>query len=172
MRTESNAVYTVDAHTEEILSLDFSPFNQNLVLTSSVDKTISLWDIRSLNSSVHVFKSHKDEVGCVKFSPHHENLFASGSSDRRIIIWDIARINDQLSEEELKDGPPEMLFLHGGHTSKVSDLDWNKNEKLMLASVAEDNIIQIWHIAREIYYDEKEAKEEKEAPMEVDNNAN
>lgn len=49
----------------------------------------------------------------------------------------------------------------------MSDLDWNKNEKLMLASVAEDNIIQIWQFAREIYYDENN---NKEAPMEVDNN--
>ena len=47
-----------------------------------------------------------------------------------------------------------MLFLHGGHTAKISDLDWNKNEKMMLASVAEDNIIQIWNMAREIYLTE------------------
>lgn len=78
----------------------------------------------------------------------------------------MARIGDEQSEEEKRDGPPEMLFLHGGHTSKISDLDWNKNEKLMIASVAEDNIIQIWQFAREIYYDEKDE------PMEVDNAEN
>lgn len=164
MKNTSRSIYTVDAHTEEILALDFSPFNENLLVTSSVDKTAALWDMRSLKECVHVFRSHKDEVNCVKFSPHHEALFATGSGDRRIIIWDITRIQDQLSEEELKDGPAEMLFLHGGHTAKVSDLDWNKNEKLMLASVAEDNIIQIWHMAREIFYDEKDVD------MEVDQN--
>ena len=42
--------------------------------------------------------------------------------------------------------------MHGGHTSKVSDLSWNPNEKLMLASVAEDNILQLWQFAREIFY--------------------
>jgi histone-binding protein RBBP4 len=155
-KSPANSIFTVDAHTEEILSLDFSPFNDNLLVTSSVDKTVAMWDMRSLKECVHVFKSHKDEVNCVKFSPHHEALFASGSSDRRIIVWDFSRIQDELPEEDLKDGPPEMLFLHGGHTSKISDLDWNKNEKLMLASVAEDNIIQIWHMAREIFYDEKD----------------
>lgn len=49
--------------------------------------------------------------------------------------------------------------MHGGHTSKISGLDWNKNERLMLASVAEDNIVQVWEMAREIYYDAEEAKE-------------
>lgn len=91
-------------------------------------------------------------------------MFASGSSDRRIILWDIARIGAEQTEEEKRDGPPELLFLHGGHTSKVSDIDWNKNEKLMLASVAEDNIIQIWNIAREIYYDDKDIPMEDEEP--------
>lgn len=35
----------------------------------------------------------------------------------------------------------------------------------MLASVAEDNIIQIWNIAREIYYDDKDVPMEDEEPI-------
>ena len=56
----------------------------------------------------------------------------------------------------MKDGPPEMMFMHGGHTAKVSDLSWNFNERNMIASVAEDNIIQVWQIAREIYFTERD----------------
>jgi len=54
------------------------------------------------------------------------------------------------SEEEKKDGPPELVFIHGGHTSRISDIAWNLNERLTLASVAEDNILQVWQIASEI----------------------
>lgn len=42
----------------------------------------------------------------------------------------------------LQDGPPELLFIHGGHTAKVSDLSWNEEEPWTMASVAEDNILQ------------------------------
>ena len=44
--------------------------------------------------------------------------------------------------------------MHGGHTSKITDMSWNPNERIMIASVAEDNILQVWQIAREIYFDD------------------
>lgn len=45
--------------------------------------------------------------------------------------------------EDSEDGPPELLFIHGGHTSKISDLAWNPNDDWVVASVAEDNILQV-----------------------------
>lgn len=55
------------------------------------------------------------------------------------------------SPEDAEDGPPELLFLHGGHTSKVSDFSWNKNDEWTIASVSEDNVLQVWNMAEEIY---------------------
>jgi hypothetical protein len=39
-------------------------------------------------------------------------------------------------------------FIHGGHTSKISDFAWNPNEPWVLASVSEDNIMQVWQMVR------------------------
>ncbi len=47
------------------------------------------------------------------------------------------------STEEAEDGPPELLFIHGGHTSKISDFAWNPSDDWVVASVAEDNILQV-----------------------------
>ncbi len=58
--------------------------------------------------------------------------------------------------EDATDGPPEMLFVHGGHTAKVSDFSWNFNEPWTLASVAEDNIVQVWSVAESIYNEDIE----------------
>lgn len=55
------------------------------------------------------------------------------------------------SEEDAEDGPPELLFLHGGHTAKVSDFSWNAKDEWTIASVSEDNILQVWNMAEEIY---------------------
>lgn len=56
-----------------------------------------------------------------------------------------------------EDGPPELLFSHGGHKAKISDFAWNKNEPWVLASVAEDNSLQVWQMAESIYHDEEDA---------------
>lgn len=34
--------------------------------------------------------------------------------------------------------------MHGGHTNRISDFSFNKNDAWIMASAAEDNLIQIW----------------------------
>ena len=45
-------------------------------------------------------------------------------------------------------------FIHGGHTAKISDFSWNPNEPWVICSVSEDNIMQVWQMAENIYNDE------------------
>ena len=64
-------------------------------------------------------------------------------------IWDTSRIGEEQSEaEDKEDGPPELMFIHGGHTAKVSDISWCHNEDWLLASVSEDNILHVWQPVR------------------------
>lgn len=46
-------------------------------------------------------------------------------------------------------------FIHGGHTAKISDFSWNPNEAWVICSVSEDNIMQVWQMAENIYNDEE-----------------
>lgn len=38
------------------------------------------------------------------------------------------------------------MFIHGGHTAKISDFSWNPNEPWVICSVSEDNIMQVLNI--------------------------
>lgn len=42
------------------------------------------------------------------------------------------------------------LFMHGGHTNHLADFSWNPNEPWLVASAAEDNLLQIWKVAEAI----------------------
>eukprot|EP01104_Vermistella_antarctica_P008884 TRINITY_DN2264_c0_g2_i1.p1 TRINITY_DN2264_c0_g2~~TRINITY_DN2264_c0_g2_i1.p1 ORF type:complete len:437 (+),score=88.88 TRINITY_DN2264_c0_g2_i1:36-1313(+) len=146
--------YGVTAHEAEVNCVSFNPFCEYLLATGSADKTVALWDLRNLKEKLHTLEGHTDEVFQVTWSPKNETILATCGSDRRVMVWDLNRIGDEQSEDDAEDGPAELLFIHGGHTSKVSDMSWNKNEPWVMASVAEDNILQIWQMAENIYVDE------------------
>ena len=73
----------------------------------------------------------------VQWSPHNETILASSGTDRRLHVWDLSKVSSTLiilsdslsncsskigeeqSAEDAEDGPPELLFIHGGHTAKV-----------------------------------------------------
>ena len=123
------------AHDREILAVAFSPASEHLLITGSADKvsnpvamilhreiiltwnrskTVLLHDTRSPTKKLHVFESHTDEVLHLAWSPHNPTIFASASSDRRINIWDLSQIGVEQSPDDQEDGPPELMFIHGG----------------------------------------------------------
>ncbi|KAM7256781.1 hypothetical protein ACFE04_012522 [Oxalis oulophora] len=141
----------VKAHEKEINYLSFNPFNEWILATASSDNTVALFDTRNLTEPLHVLSGHSGEVFQVEWDPNHETVLASSSDDRRLIVWDINRVGDEQLELDAEDGPPELLFSHGGHKTKISDFSWNKDEPWVIASVADDNSLQVWQMAESIY---------------------
>lgn len=54
------------------------------------------------------------------------------------------------SDRPLKSANLDRLFMHGGHTNRISDFSWNMNDPWVLCSAAEDNLIQVWKVANAI----------------------
>ncbi|XP_010529833.1 PREDICTED: uncharacterized protein LOC104806565 [Tarenaya hassleriana] len=73
-------------HLDDILDLSWS--KSQLLLSSSMDKTVRLWDLDS-RSCLKLF-AHNDYVTCIQFNPLDENYFISGSLDAKIRIWNIS----------------------------------------------------------------------------------
>ncbi|KAL1206556.1 COMPASS-like H3K4 histone methylase component WDR5A [Cardamine amara subsp. amara] len=72
-------------HLDDVLDLSWSK-SQHL-LSSSMDKTVRLWDLSS-KTCLKVF-SHSDYVTCIQFNPVDDNYFISGSLDAKVRIWSI-----------------------------------------------------------------------------------
>jgi WD40 repeat protein len=139
-------IHSITAHDGDANCLSFNPFNEYLLATGGSDTVVKVWDIRSLNEPICNFEWHMEGVYQVSWAPFNGSILASSSRDRRVHIWDMSRIGDKQDEADAEDGPPELLFIHGGHTANVSEFSWSPTDDWVIASVAEDNILQIWQM--------------------------
>lgn len=82
-------------------------------MTSSVDKSIRIWDLRNLSVPVNILQDHRYPPKKVRFSPHLGWLLASGSYDMNVNFYD------------LRDPVEPLKFKHAQHTEFVSSVDFN-----------------------------------------------
>jgi WD40 repeat protein len=106
---QDKPAFNIEAHSQDVNSVEFNPNNQYLILTASNDKTAALWDTRNLNIKINVFEQHTNDVMAARWNPNIMSLFATYSADRRVNIWDLGKIGSQISKVDSEDGPPELL---------------------------------------------------------------
>ncbi|CAO3633105.1 unnamed protein product [Cunninghamella blakesleeana] len=150
-RTGTKPIKKIQAHNAEINSVAFHPRKEWMIATGSSDKTIGLFDIRKIDTKLYSFDMHDGEIHQVSWSPHEDPILASASTDRKIMIWDLSKIGEEQTPEDAEDGPPELMFIHNGHTSRISEFNWNPIEPWMIASAADDNIVQVWQVSKKVY---------------------
>ncbi len=145
--------------------MQWSPFNETILASSASDRRIMIWDLSRIGMCRHKTKKKKNKTkqnkkqikNCApSLSAKQTNILSFHSILLNSIHFFVKFSNsgDEQSPEDAEDGPPELLFIHGGHTSKISDFSWNPNEPWVIASVAEDNILQVWQMAENIYNDD------------------
>ncbi|KAG5368237.1 Histone-binding protein [Yarrowia sp. C11] len=136
--TDNSTVFEADTKTAS-LSVAFSPFNSRLVATSGEDGIINLWDFKSSSQTpIGRLVGHEGPVGSLDWSPHNPRLLVSGSEDKRAIVWDVSRLG-------LKNGS-EKLFVHAGHTEKVTEVGWNHGLEGVVGSVAFNSLLHVWKV--------------------------
>ncbi|CAO2141133.1 unnamed protein product [Urochloa humidicola] len=74
-----------EGHQDDVLDLSWS--KSQLLLSSSMDKTVRLWDMDT-KTCLKMFP-HNDYVTCVQFNPADDGYFISGSLDCKVRIWSV-----------------------------------------------------------------------------------
>ena len=143
-RTTAPAAHALSGHQGPVNGVEFCPLSAYALASASDDHSVCVWDLRQPSAAVHVLRHHHDSVLQVAWAPFDADVLGSVSADRRVNVY-------ELSREEKEEGG-QLLFMHGGHTDKVGEMSWNPidDEPWMAASVADNNVLQLWQIAENI----------------------
>jgi len=124
-----NLLTTLLGHTWAVLTVAFSPTNQNLLATGSGDNTIKLWDINT-GELISTLSGHSWSVVAVAFSTDGKMLI-SGSWDKTVKIWQISTKSEITSLV--------------GHTDSVSSLAISDDTELIVSG-STDKTIKLWYM--------------------------
>ena len=91
-----------------------------------------------IHDTIHTFQRVHDTytIFSIKIHEKYSTRQYTGSMCSGVNVWDLSRIGDEQSAEDAEDGPPELLFIHAGHTAKISDFCWSSQNPWMLCSGA------------------------------------
>jgi len=118
-----------NAHSSDVNVIDWNP-NDPFILSGGDDGIVKVWDLRNfggLSDPVASFKHHSGAVTSVEWHKEDSTVFASSGEDHQVALWDLALERDAEAGEEdpdLKDLPPQLLFIHQG-LKDVKEIHWH-----------------------------------------------
>ncbi|EEP77444.1 conserved hypothetical protein [Uncinocarpus reesii 1704] len=80
-------IHTWKSHTKPITSLRFFPSSGHLLLSSSADSKVKIWDVYHERELLRTYSGHSSSVSDTTFHPTG-TTFLSASYDRQIKLWD------------------------------------------------------------------------------------
>ncbi|XP_041420461.1 peroxisomal targeting signal 2 receptor-like isoform X2 [Xenopus laevis] len=117
--------------TDALFDVAWSENSENIVVTSSGDGSLQLWDITKPQGPLQVFKEHTQEVYSVDWSQTRgEQLIVSGSWDHTIKLWDPSC--------------GKSLSTFTGHENIIYSTIWSPHLPGCFASASGDHCLRIW----------------------------
>ncbi|BES98934.1 Glutamate-rich WD repeat-containing protein [Nesidiocoris tenuis] len=127
-----------NAHSSDVNVISWNK-REPLVASGGDEGTIKIWDLRQFKSGseVAILKHHSDSITSVEWCPQESSVFASSGADHQIALWDLAVERDESEpvEAELKNLPPQLLFIHQGQID-IKELHWHPQIPGMVISTA------------------------------------
>lgn len=127
----------LQGHTEKIYSIKFNPVASGLLVSSSYDLTVRLWNVEN-GEQVKVLTGHQDQVFCMSWSPDGKFL-ATVCKDGKVRTYDPRK-----STEPVQEGPgPEghrgarVVWVCEGKYLLVSGFD-SRSERVLYLFSADD----------------------------------
>ena len=105
-------------------SLDWSSLDPNLIVTSSVDTTCSVWDITTMRTRTQLI-AHDKEVFDVAFSPQSPHIFVSVGSDGSLRMFDLRSLEHS------------TIMYENSESNSLLAVEWNPLDPFFISCIAD-----------------------------------
>jgi WD40 repeat protein len=158
--TNHKLVKILDAHFGRIIQLEALPIgNWNSIVTSSIDRTVKVWNINNIFEQVHVIDRHELQVDSIRFvrvcDANSIRRVCDANSIRRVCdtnsirrVWDtnsIKRVCDVNSTGRVCD--TNSIEVCDANTGRVCDFCFfSLSDDLSLAVTVTRNCVGVWNL--------------------------
>ena len=133
-------------HTASVEDLQWSPAEETVFASCSVDKTVKIWDTRQKSKPGLSFVAHDTDVNVISWNSLTSCMIASGGDDGTMRIWDMRYISNG------------QYVANFDYCKKaITSIEWSPHEGSMVATSSADNQVCFWDLSVE-----RDAAEEME----------
>jgi len=145
-------------HKDSVEDLQWSPVEESVFASCSVDKTVKIWDVREKSNftAAKSWEAGASDINVISWSKKVVYLLVSGCDDGSFRIWDLRSFkgsgNNCASVAHFK-----------WHKKAITSVSWDPNDESVLAVSSEDDQLTVWDLSTE--RDEEESKQKELADI-------
>eukprot|EP01114_Cavostelium_apophysatum_P002913 TRINITY_DN1261_c0_g1_i1.p1 TRINITY_DN1261_c0_g1~~TRINITY_DN1261_c0_g1_i1.p1 ORF type:complete len:515 (+),score=163.41 TRINITY_DN1261_c0_g1_i1:163-1707(+) len=148
-------------HKDSVEDLQWSPVEESVFASCSVDKTVKIWDIREKkHTAAKSWKAGDSDINVISWGRKVVYLLVSGCDDGSFRIWDLRSLkgsnNDCMSVAHFK-----------WHTAPITSVSWDPNDESVIAVASEDDQLTLWDLSTERDEEESQQTELADIPPQL-----
>lgn len=129
--------------------VQFSPSQEHVLASCSVDQTVKLWDLRATQMKAQIsFKAHDCDVNVISWNSTSKFLLASGDDKGEFRIWDLRMLDHKTMNQNSSSF--DSITRIRWHTQAITSLQFEPGEDSVLAVSSADNKLTIWDFSVEV----------------------
>lgn len=153
----------LQGHKKSVEDVQFSPTQEHVLASCSVDQTVKLWDLRATQMKAQLsFRAHDCDVNVLSWNTTTKFLLASGDDKGEFRIWDLRMLKP--SEGVEQKGFDSITRIRW-HTQAITSLQFEPGEESVLAVASADNKLTLWDFSVEV--DESAQNADEDIPPQL-----